>query len=47
MKKIFIYYSLSGKGDHAKEKIRNLFDIDAVILKEPKENSEELDKIKE
>lgn len=42
----FILYSASGKANHAKDKIRDLFNVEAIILKEPKQNKEELQKIK-
>ena len=41
----FILYSASGKGSKAQEKIKNLYGIDAIILKEPKKYPEELAKI--
>ena len=43
----FVLYSASGNGNHANEKIKSLYGIDAIILKEPKKNKEELDKLKE
>ncbi len=43
----FVLYSASGKGSKAKEKIKKLYGVDAIILKEPKKHSEELDKLKE
>ena len=42
----FILYSASGKADKAKEKIKNLYGIDAIILKEPKKYEDELKKLK-
>ena len=33
-----ILYSASGKANNAKEKIKDLYGVDAIILKEPKEN---------
>ena len=42
----FVFYSASGKGDHAKEKVKDLFEADSIILKEPKNNKEELNKLK-
>ncbi|MBR2247781.1 MAG: hypothetical protein IKG58_03290 [Bacilli bacterium] len=42
----FILYSSSGKGEHAKDKIKDLYNIEPIILKEPKKNNKELDKIK-
>lgn len=42
----FVLYSASGKADKAKAKIKNLFGIEATVLKEPKKHPEELDKIK-
>lgn len=41
----FVFYSASGKAEHAKEKVKTLFGADSIILKEPKINKEELDKI--
>lgn len=41
----FILYSASGYGNKAKEKIKNLYEIDATLLKEPKKNKEELTKL--
>lgn len=45
MKKLFIYYSLTGSGEANKalEKVKVLGDI--IILKEPKKHKEELEKI--
>ena len=43
----FVLYSASGNAGKAKEKIRNLYGIDAIVLKEPKKNIEELTKIKD
>ena len=43
----FVLYSASGKGEHAREKVMKLFGADSVVLKEPKVNKEELDKIKD
>ena len=42
-----ILYSASGKANNAKEKIKDLYGVDAIILKEPKENKKELEKIKD
>ena len=42
----FVFYSASGKGDHAKEKVKDLFGADSIILKEPKANKKELNKLK-
>ena len=42
----FVLYSASGNGEKAKEKIKKLFGVDAVVLKEPKKHKEELEKIK-
>ena len=42
----FVFYSASGKGDHAKEKVKDLFGADSIILKEPKVNRDELKKLK-
>ena len=43
----FVLYSASGNGEKAKEKIKNLFGVDAIILKEPKKHRDELKKLKE
>lgn len=43
----FVLYSASGNGEKAKEKIKSLFGVDAVLLKEPKKHKEELEKIKD
>ena len=43
----FVLYSASGNGEKAKEKIKILFGVDAVVLKEPKKHKEELEKIKD
>lgn len=42
----FVLYSASGNANNAKEKIKELFNIDAIILKEPKKHKEELEKLK-
>ena len=42
----FILYSASGTANTAKERIKNLFGIDAIDLKEPKKHKNELLKIK-
>ena len=38
----FILYSASGKANKASEKIKSLYNTDAIIVKEPKKNKEEL-----
>ena len=43
----FVLYSASGKGEKAKEKIKKLFGVDSIVLKEPKKHKEELKKLKE
>ena len=43
----FVLYSASGKGEHAKEKIKNLYGVEAIVLKEPRKNREELEKLKD
>ncbi len=43
----FVLYSASGNGEKAKEKIKKLFGVDAVVLKEPKKHKEELEKLKD
>ena len=43
----FVLYSASGNGTKAKERIKELYGVDAIILKEPKNNIEELDKLKD
>ena len=42
----FILYSASGKAEHAKEKIKELYKKEPIILKEPKKHKEELEKLK-
>lgn len=42
----FVFYSGSGEGNKAKEKINKLYDADITFLKEPKKYKEELKKIK-
>ena len=42
----FVFYSASGKGNHAIEKVKNLYGAKSIILKEPKTNKEELKKLK-
>ena len=41
----FVLYSASGKASRASEKIRKYNDADIVVLKSPKDNKEELNKI--
>lgn len=41
----FVFYSASGKAGKASEKIKKLYGKDAIILKEPKKNNEELKKL--
>ena len=41
----FILYSASGNATKAKEKIKELYNVDAIILKEPKKHKEELKKL--
>ena len=43
----FVLYSASGYANKAKEKIKSLYGVDAKVLKEPKKNKEELEKLKE
>lgn len=43
----FILYSASGKAEHAVEKIKSLYGVDAIVLKEPKKHKEELEKLKD
>ena len=43
----FILYSASGNGNKAKEKIKDLYNKNPIILKEPKKNNKELEKIKD
>ena len=43
----FVLYSASGNANKAKEKIKNLYDVDAVVLKEPKKYKEELKKLED
>ncbi len=42
----FVLYSASGKANHAKDKIKELYNKDAIVLKEPKKYKEELLKLK-
>ena len=42
----FVFYSASGKGEHAIEKVKKLYGTKSIILKEPKTNKEELKKLK-
>ena len=44
-KKSFIFYSGSGEGNKAKEKINKLYNDNIIFLKEPKKYKEELNKI--
>ena len=41
----FVLYCLSGEANHAKEKINKLYRINPIILKEPKNNKKELNKL--
>ena len=41
----FVFYSGSGEGTKAKEKINNLYKCNIIFLKEPKKYKEELNKI--
>ena len=41
----FVLYSASGNANTAKEKIKNVYDVDTIVLKEPKKNRDELKKI--
>lgn len=41
----FVFYSGSGEGTKAKEKINNLYNCNIIFLKEPKKYKEELKKI--
>ena len=43
----FIMYSASGKANKAKEKIKDIYNTDTIILKEPKINKKELEKLKD
>ncbi|MBR2677898.1 MAG: hypothetical protein IKE63_00565 [Bacilli bacterium] len=43
----FVLYSASGKAEHALEKIKSLYEVDAIVLKEPKKHKEELEKLKD
>lgn len=42
----FILYSSGGQANHASKKIKDLYNIDSIILKSPKSNKDELDKLK-
>ncbi len=41
----FILYSASGKAEHEKKKIKEKYQVEPIILKEPKENKKELEKV--
>lgn len=43
----FILYSASGKANKASEVIKNKYNCDIYVLKEPLKNSDELDKLKD
>ena len=43
----FVLYSASGEANNAKDKIKAVYNKDAIILKEPKKNKKELSKLKE
>ena len=43
----FVLYSASGNGEKAREKIKSLFGVDAIVLKEPKKHKKELEKLKD
>ena len=43
----FVLYSASGDANAAKEKIKTLYNKDAIVLKEPKKNKKELSKLKD
>ena len=43
----FVLHSAGGEANKAKEKIKELYGKDAIVLKEPKKNKKELDKLKE
>lgn len=43
----FVLYSGGGSANKAKEKIKELYGVDAIVLKQPKSNKEELDKLKD
>lgn len=43
----FVLYSASGEANNAKDRIKALYNKDAIILKEPKKNREELLKLKD
>ena len=43
----FVFYSASGNGNHAQEKVKELFNAKSIVLKEPKKNKEELDRLRE
>ena len=43
----FILYSGSGKANNASKKIKSIYGVEPIILKQPKDNKEELKKLKE
>ena len=43
----FVLYSASGKANNAKDKIKALYNKEAIVLKEPKKNKDELLKLKD
>ena len=43
----FVLYSAGGEANNAKTKIKELYNKEAIILKEPKKNKEELLKLKD
>ena len=42
----FVLYSASGEANNAKDKIKTIYNKDAIVLKEPKKNKKELLKLK-
>ena len=42
----FVFYSGGGEANNASKKIKNLYNIDSIILRSPKDNKKELDKLK-
>jgi len=42
----FVFYSGGGQANNASKKIKDLYNIDSIILRSPKDNKKELDKLK-
>ena len=42
----FVFYSGGGEANNASKKIKDLYNKDAIVLRSPKDNKKELDKLK-